>query len=70
VVEAADGRLWFATTKGIAWLDPATLERKIGIACRRRYHLRGHLKRKTYGGFESSRSSCPHTRIWKLTTPL
>jgi signal transduction histidine kinase/ligand-binding sensor domain-containing protein len=28
VVEAADGRLWFATTKGIAWLDPATLVRK------------------------------------------
>jgi signal transduction histidine kinase/ligand-binding sensor domain-containing protein len=27
VVEAADGRLWFATTKGIAWLDPA-VERK------------------------------------------
>ena len=23
VVEAPDGRLWFATTKGIAWLDPA-----------------------------------------------
>jgi signal transduction histidine kinase len=28
VVEAADGRLWFATTKGIAWLDPAAVERK------------------------------------------
>ena len=28
VVEAASGRLWFATTKGIAWLDPAVLERK------------------------------------------
>ncbi len=28
VVEAADGRLWFATTKGIAWLDPAALQRK------------------------------------------
>jgi signal transduction histidine kinase len=27
VVEAPDGRLWFATTKGIAWLDPAALER-------------------------------------------
>jgi len=27
LVEAADGRLWFATTKGIAWLDPAALER-------------------------------------------
>lgn len=27
VVEAPDGRLWFATTQGIAWLDPATLER-------------------------------------------
>jgi signal transduction histidine kinase/ligand-binding sensor domain-containing protein len=26
VVEAPNGRLWFATTKGIAWLDPATLE--------------------------------------------
>ena len=25
VVEAPDGRLWFATTKGIAWLDPETL---------------------------------------------
>jgi signal transduction histidine kinase/ligand-binding sensor domain-containing protein len=25
VVEASDGRLWFATTKGIAWLDPAAL---------------------------------------------
>jgi signal transduction histidine kinase/ligand-binding sensor domain-containing protein len=28
VVEAADGRLWFATTRGIAWLDPTALERK------------------------------------------
>ena len=27
VVEAPDGRLWFATTQGIAWLDPATFER-------------------------------------------
>lgn len=27
VVEASDGRLWFATTKGIAWLDPTTFER-------------------------------------------
>ena len=27
VVEGPDGRLWFATTKGIAWLDPAALER-------------------------------------------
>jgi signal transduction histidine kinase/ligand-binding sensor domain-containing protein len=28
LVEASDGRLWFATTKGIAWLDPAVLQRK------------------------------------------
>jgi len=28
LVEAADGRLWFATIKGIAWLDPGALERK------------------------------------------
>ncbi len=28
VVEAPGGRLWFATTRGIAWLDPATLARK------------------------------------------
>jgi signal transduction histidine kinase len=27
VIEAPNGRLWFATTKGIAWLDPTTLER-------------------------------------------
>jgi signal transduction histidine kinase/ligand-binding sensor domain-containing protein len=27
VVEAADGRLWFATTKGVAWLDPVMLEK-------------------------------------------
>jgi signal transduction histidine kinase/ligand-binding sensor domain-containing protein len=27
VVESPEGRLWFATTKGIAWLDPATLEK-------------------------------------------
>jgi signal transduction histidine kinase len=27
VVEASDGRLWFATTKGIASLDPAALEK-------------------------------------------
>jgi signal transduction histidine kinase/ligand-binding sensor domain-containing protein len=27
LVEAADGRLWFATTKGIAWLDPAIYEK-------------------------------------------
>jgi signal transduction histidine kinase/ligand-binding sensor domain-containing protein len=26
VVEGPDGRLWFATTRGIAWLDPAVLE--------------------------------------------
>ena len=26
VVESREGRLWFATTKGIAWLDPAKLE--------------------------------------------
>ena len=26
LVEAPNGRLWFATTKGIAWLDPATFE--------------------------------------------
>ncbi len=22
VIEATDGRLWFSTTAGIAWLDP------------------------------------------------
>jgi signal transduction histidine kinase/ligand-binding sensor domain-containing protein len=27
VVEASDGRMWFATMKGIAWLDEATLAR-------------------------------------------
>jgi signal transduction histidine kinase len=27
LVEAPDRRLWFATTQGIAWLDPATLEK-------------------------------------------
>jgi len=27
VVEGADGRLWFATIRGIAWLDPAALEK-------------------------------------------
>jgi ligand-binding sensor domain-containing protein len=27
VLESRDGRLWFATTKGIAWLDPVTFER-------------------------------------------
>jgi len=27
VVEASDGRIWFATIKGIAWLDPTALER-------------------------------------------
>jgi len=26
LVEAPDGRVWFATTKGIAWLDPSTFE--------------------------------------------
>jgi signal transduction histidine kinase len=26
VVEGPDGRLWFATTRGIGWLDPAALE--------------------------------------------
>ena len=26
VVESREGRLWFATTKGIAWLDPANLQ--------------------------------------------
>jgi signal transduction histidine kinase/ligand-binding sensor domain-containing protein len=25
IAEGTDGRLWFATTKGIAWLDPASL---------------------------------------------
>jgi signal transduction histidine kinase/ligand-binding sensor domain-containing protein len=27
VVEASDGRMWFATTRGIAWLDQAALSR-------------------------------------------
>lgn len=31
MVEAEDGRLWFATTKGIAWLDPASLERSYNL---------------------------------------
>ena len=26
IVESREGRLWFATTKGIAWLDPAKLQ--------------------------------------------
>jgi signal transduction histidine kinase/ligand-binding sensor domain-containing protein len=27
IVEAGDGRLWFATIKGVAWLDPASLDK-------------------------------------------
>jgi signal transduction histidine kinase/ligand-binding sensor domain-containing protein len=27
LAESRDGRLWFATTRGIAWLDPATLHK-------------------------------------------
>jgi len=27
IAEAGDGRLWFATIKGIAWLDPASLDK-------------------------------------------
>jgi signal transduction histidine kinase/ligand-binding sensor domain-containing protein len=27
LVEAPDGRLWFATTKGVAWLDPAVFDK-------------------------------------------
>ena len=27
VAESRDGRMWFATTRGIAWLDPATLHK-------------------------------------------
>ena len=27
LVESPDGKLWFATTKGLAWLDPAAFER-------------------------------------------
>ena len=27
VTESSDGRLWFATTRGIAWLDPVALHR-------------------------------------------
>ncbi len=27
VAESPDGRMWFATTRGIAWLDPATLHK-------------------------------------------
>jgi signal transduction histidine kinase/ligand-binding sensor domain-containing protein len=27
IVEAGDGRLWFATIRGIAWLDPASLDK-------------------------------------------
>jgi signal transduction histidine kinase len=27
LVEAPDGKLWFATTKGLAWLDPVAFER-------------------------------------------
>src|SRR5262249_59467278 len=26
IAESSDGRLWFATTKGIAWLDPVKLQ--------------------------------------------
>jgi signal transduction histidine kinase/ligand-binding sensor domain-containing protein len=32
IVEAGDGRLWFATTKGIAWVDPAALDRTYNLA--------------------------------------
>ncbi len=28
LVEAPNGRLWFATTKGLAWLDPGVFEKK------------------------------------------
>ena len=34
--ESRDGRIWFATTRGIAWLDPATLH-KNATAYRPRY---------------------------------
>ena len=27
IAESRDGRMWFATTRGIAWLDPATLHK-------------------------------------------
>ena len=29
LAESQDGRLWFATTRGIAWLDPATLHENL-----------------------------------------
>jgi signal transduction histidine kinase/ligand-binding sensor domain-containing protein len=29
VTESSDGRLWFATTRGIAWLDPVALHRNL-----------------------------------------
>jgi signal transduction histidine kinase/ligand-binding sensor domain-containing protein len=32
VVEAGDGRLWFATIKGVAWLDPAALDKAYNSA--------------------------------------
>ena len=27
LAESQDGRMWFATTRGIAWLDPATMHK-------------------------------------------
>ena len=31
MVEAGDGRLWFATIKGIAWLDPSSLDKAYNL---------------------------------------
>jgi signal transduction histidine kinase/ligand-binding sensor domain-containing protein len=31
IVEAGDGRLWFATVKGIGWLDPASLDKAYNL---------------------------------------
>ena len=60
VVEAPDGRLWFATTKGIAWLDPAALERNRNRLPPPVSNLRGHLKRQDLCGFRRTHSSRPH----------
>ena len=60
VVEGSDGRLWFATTKGIAWLDPAALGKKSESLAAVGDRLRGYFGRKELRGCERSDASCPH----------
>ena len=69
VVEAPDGRLWFATTKGIAWLDPATLEKNRNRVPPPVIISAVISNGKTLYGFRAFSLFPPAPRIWRSTIP-